>query len=91
MWTPIPVISWLLPFVGHMGICTSKGVILDFAGPYFISVDSLAFGNPARYNLMPLVPLAEFLILMYWSNFKLCRSRAAFQSQRCLANSYSSE
>ncbi|EIE26314.1 DUF778-domain-containing protein [Coccomyxa subellipsoidea C-169] len=49
VWTPIPVISWLLPFVGHMGICTSKGVILDFAGPYFISVDSLAFGNPARY------------------------------------------
>lgn len=49
VWTPIPVISWLLPFVGHMGICTSKGITLDFAGPYFISVDNLAFGNPSRY------------------------------------------
>ncbi|KAJ8351083.1 hypothetical protein AAFF_G00152240, partial [Aldrovandia affinis] len=28
---------WLLPFVGHMGICTSAGVIRDFAGPYFVS------------------------------------------------------
>jgi hypothetical protein len=49
VWTPIPIISWLLPFVGHMGICTSKGITLDFAGPYFISVDNLAFGNPSRY------------------------------------------
>ncbi len=48
VWVPIPVITWLLPFVGHMGICTSKGVTLDFAGPYFISVDNLAFGTPAR-------------------------------------------
>lgn len=51
VWTPIPLISWLLPFVGHMGICTSKGITLDFAGPYFISVDNLAFGNPARQAL----------------------------------------
>ncbi len=29
---------WLLPFIGHMGICTSTGVIRDFAGPYFVSV-----------------------------------------------------
>ena len=28
VWTPIPLISWLVPFVGHMGICTSKGVIM---------------------------------------------------------------
>jgi len=29
---------WLIPFIGHMGICTSSGVIRDFAGPYFVSV-----------------------------------------------------
>lgn len=29
---------WLFPFIGHMGICTSAGVIRDFAGPYFVSV-----------------------------------------------------
>uniref|UniRef100_A0A8K9XYM6 Transmembrane protein 222b n=1 Tax=Oncorhynchus mykiss TaxID=8022 RepID=A0A8K9XYM6_ONCMY len=37
VWTPIPVLSWLLPFIGHMGICTSSGIIRDFAGPYFVS------------------------------------------------------
>lgn len=30
--------SWFIPFIGHMGICTSAGVIRDFAGPYFVSV-----------------------------------------------------
>jgi len=48
VWTPIPVVTWLLPFVGHLGICDSRGVIYDFAGPYTISVDSFAFGEPAR-------------------------------------------
>uniref|UniRef100_A0A674MHU9 Transmembrane protein 222 n=1 Tax=Takifugu rubripes TaxID=31033 RepID=A0A674MHU9_TAKRU len=38
VWTPIPVLSWLFPFIGHMGICTSTGIIRDFAGPYFVSV-----------------------------------------------------
>ncbi|XP_036371885.1 transmembrane protein 222-like [Megalops cyprinoides] len=49
VWTPIPVLTWLLPFVGHMGICTSAGVIRDFAGPYFVSEDNMAFGNPTKY------------------------------------------
>ncbi|KAG9339190.1 hypothetical protein JZ751_024048 [Albula glossodonta] len=40
VWTPIPVLSWILPFVGHMGICTTAGVIRDFAGPYFVSVSA---------------------------------------------------
>lgn len=22
VWTPLPVISWFLPFIGHVGICT---------------------------------------------------------------------
>ncbi|KAG7457791.1 hypothetical protein MATL_G00231070 [Megalops atlanticus] len=49
VWTPIPVLTWLLPFVGHMGICTSAGVIRDFAGPYFVSEDNMAFGKPTKY------------------------------------------
>ena len=32
------VYRWLIPFIGHMGICTMQGVIRDFAGPYFVSV-----------------------------------------------------
>lgn len=31
---------WFFPIIGHMGICTSTGVIRDFAGPYFVSVSS---------------------------------------------------
>lgn len=49
VWTPLPVLSWLAPYVGHMGICREDGVILDFAGPYFVNVDNFAFGATARY------------------------------------------
>ncbi len=49
VWTPIPCITWILPFVGHMGICDSNGVCFDFAGPYYISEDNLSFGVATRY------------------------------------------
>ncbi|ROK35621.1 Transmembrane protein 222 [Anabarilius grahami] len=52
VWTPIPVLSWLFPFIGHMGICTSTGVIRDFAGPYFVSEDNMAFGRPTKRDVM---------------------------------------
>lgn len=48
VWTPIPVISWVLPFVGHMGVCDSNGLIYDFAGPYFVNRGALSFGSPTR-------------------------------------------
>ena len=32
VWTPLPCITWLFPSIGHVGICTSKGIIHDFAG-----------------------------------------------------------
>lgn len=49
VWTPIPVLTWIFPFIGHMGICMSNGVIRDFAGPYLVTEDKMAFGRPARY------------------------------------------
>ena len=49
VWTPLPIITWFLPFIGHTGICTSSGIIRDFAGPYYVSEDNMAFGNPTRY------------------------------------------
>ena len=49
VWTPLPVISWILPMIGHTGICTSDGKIHDFAGPYYVSVDDMAFGEPTKY------------------------------------------
>lgn len=49
VWTPLPVVSWLAPFIGHVGICREDGSILDFAGSNFVNVDNFAFGAAARY------------------------------------------
>ncbi|CAH8320295.1 unnamed protein product [Eruca vesicaria subsp. sativa] len=49
VWTPLPFITWLVPFIGHVGICREDGVILDFAGPNFVCVDNFAFGAVSRY------------------------------------------
>ena len=49
VWTPIPLLTWIFPFIGHMGICSSDGVIYDFAGPYYIGEGDLAFGKTTRY------------------------------------------
>ncbi|PAV69213.1 hypothetical protein WR25_01555 [Diploscapter pachys] len=49
VWTPIPCITWFLPFVGHMGIATSRGIIRDFAGSFYVSENEMAFGWPTRY------------------------------------------
>lgn len=39
VWGPLPVITWLLPFIGHLGVADSEGKIHDFAGPYTIGID----------------------------------------------------
>lgn len=38
VWTSLPLMTWLAPPVGHLGITMSEGLIHDFAGPYFINV-----------------------------------------------------
>lgn len=49
VWIPLPVVSWLAPFIGHVGICREDGAILDFSGSNFVNLDQFAFGAPARY------------------------------------------
>lgn len=49
VWTPLPVVSWLAPFIGHVGICKEDGTILDFSGSNLINIDDFAFGSVARY------------------------------------------
>ncbi|XP_008548510.1 transmembrane protein 222 [Microplitis demolitor] len=49
VWTPIPFLTYFFPFIGHMGIATSAGVIRDFAGPYHVSENQMAFGEPTKY------------------------------------------
>lgn len=38
VWTKLPCVTWLLPFIGHVGIGDSKGRIWDFAGSYYVGV-----------------------------------------------------
>ncbi|KHJ91014.1 leucine Rich repeat-containing domain protein [Oesophagostomum dentatum] len=49
VWTPLPLLTWMFPLIGHMGIATSKGVIRDFAGSYFVAEDDMGFGWPTMY------------------------------------------
>ncbi len=35
--------------IGHTGICSSKGIIYDFAGPYTVNENDLAFGKTIKY------------------------------------------
>ncbi|KAL6066006.1 Protein REVERSION-TO-ETHYLENE SENSITIVITY1-like [Balamuthia mandrillaris] len=59
VWCPLPVLSWICPFIGHLGIVTSKGVIHDFAGPYHVnrSEQSLIFGRATKYYRVQLKDL----------------------------------
>lgn len=52
VWTPLPLITAIIPCIGHTGICTSDGVIHDFAGSYYIGIDNMAFGNPHKYVML---------------------------------------
>ncbi|KAJ9593289.1 hypothetical protein L9F63_015164 [Diploptera punctata] len=49
VWTSIPVISWVFPFFGHVGIGTSEGIIRNFVVSRHVCEDSFAYGSPDRY------------------------------------------
>jgi len=51
VWCPIPGLTWLLPFIGHLGVVTSDGTIHDFAGPYYVNrhPHKMGFGSVTRY------------------------------------------
>ena len=49
VWTPIPIITYIIPSIGHVGIATSRGVIHDFTGSFSVSVDDFGFGKPTKY------------------------------------------
>ena len=38
VWMPLPLLTWLVPFIGHLGIVTSRGTIHDFVGSHMINV-----------------------------------------------------
>ena len=49
LWSPLPPITYILPFIGHLGIADSRGVASDFQGPYTVGDRGrMAFGKPTR-------------------------------------------
>lgn len=49
VWSPLPPITYILPFIGHTGIADSRGVVSDFQGPYTVGDRGrMAFGAPTR-------------------------------------------
>mmetsp|Transcript_5685 Transcript_5685/g.7111 ORF Transcript_5685/g.7111 Transcript_5685/m.7111 type:complete len:188 (-) Transcript_5685:117-680(-) len=49
LWSPLPGITWFIPFIGHMGIANSAGIASDFQGPYTVGDRGrMAFGRPTR-------------------------------------------
>ena len=60
VWTPIPLITYLFPSLGHTGIGTSGGIIHDFAGSFFVSVDDFAFGKPTKYVKLELTEQEKY-------------------------------
>lgn len=60
LWSPLPPITWLLPFIGHTGIADSRGVASDFQGPYYVGDQGrMAFGNPTRALTIDVSKLAD--------------------------------
>ena len=59
VWTPLPCITQFLPTIGHTGIGDSRGVLHDFAGPYYVSIDDLAFGETHKYVDLDLEGITE--------------------------------
>ncbi|VFQ97722.1 unnamed protein product [Cuscuta campestris] len=49
VWTPLPVVSWLAPFIGHVGLCREDGAVIDFTGSGFVNVTDFAYGAVAKY------------------------------------------
>jgi hypothetical protein len=49
VWTPLPFLTALFPFIGHTGVCSGEGVIHDFGSSFYINVDNMAFGNPTKF------------------------------------------
>lgn len=49
LWSPIPFISTILPFIGHISVCSSNGTIHDFFSSKYISLNQINYGAPYKY------------------------------------------
>lgn len=60
VFAPIPILTWLCPLIGHVGICDSLGRVHDFSESHHVSIDRMAFGRPAFYSLLSKVSSEKY-------------------------------
>lgn len=48
VWTPIPILSWFCPAIGHVGVCDSYGTVYDFQGSHYVGRGNMLFGRPVQ-------------------------------------------
>lgn len=58
VWTPIPLLSWVCPAIGHVGICDSRGVVRDFQGDRTVGKGQMLFGDPRQKWKLQISPEA---------------------------------
>jgi len=61
LWSPLPPITWLIPFIGHMGIASSRGVANDFQGPYTVGDR----GRMVRQYILIFLPYILYLHMLF--------------------------
>lgn len=81
IWTTIPIISWIIPFIGHMGITDSKSNIYDFAGDYTVQKNDFAFGNPILVYQIPHTCTLDDRIISISDKYK--QKRHSFITNNC--------
>ena len=60
VWTPIPFLTYIIPFIGQTGIANSKGIIHDYSASFFVNVDDFSFGKPTKYLQLDLNEKEKF-------------------------------
>ena len=48
VWTQMPLLTWIFPALGHVGVCDSRGVVYDFQGTFFVGRGDMLFGLPRQ-------------------------------------------
>ncbi|CEM30996.1 unnamed protein product [Vitrella brassicaformis CCMP3155] len=84
IWTPIPLLTYFVPIIGHAGICASDGACHDFAGPYHIGIDAMAFGRPTKYlQLKPQDALLDWDEAVHGSDCKFGKEMHNLACNNC--------
>jgi transmembrane protein 222 len=83
VWTPLPLITWFFPFIGHTGICTSEGIIHDFSGDFSITINDMAFSDPTKYVKLDIPDKEAWNACILQADSKFKKTRHSLLSNNC--------